>query len=90
MARIVTIVYLIFMLVVGWRLHAVRWPVAGKLTAALALLLPIPLLVLVPALMHPERPLSDMLRMIGLSLLVCGLLCMGGGWSAARLRARRG
>ncbi|WP_066702666.1 hypothetical protein [Sphingobium amiense] len=89
MARIVTAVYLIFMLVAGWRLYAVRWTVAGKVGAALALLLPIPLLLLIPALTHPERPFADMLRMIGLALLVCGILCMGGGWSAARIRARR-
>jgi hypothetical protein len=89
MARIITAVYLIFMLVAGWRLHGVRWPVAGKVAAALALLLPIPLLLLIPALAHPERPFAEMLRAIGLALLVCGMLCMGGGWSAARLRARR-
>jgi hypothetical protein len=89
MAQIVTALYLLFMLVAGWRLFSIGWPRGAKLATALALILPVPLLVLVPALLHPERPFSDMLRSVGLALLVCGMLCMAGGWSAARLRARR-
>lgn len=89
MARIVTAVYLIFMLVAGWRLHGIGWPRRAKLWTAVALVLPIPLLLLLPALAHPERPFADMLRAIGIALLICGILCMAGGWSAARLRARR-
>jgi hypothetical protein len=88
-ARIVTAVYLVFMLIAGWRLHGIGWSRAAKLGTAVALALPIPLLLLIPALVHPERPFADTLRAIGLALLVCGILCMAGGWSAARLRARR-
>ena len=89
MARVVTAVYLLFMLVAGWRLHGLAWRKAVKAGVAVALLLPIPLLLLIPAIAHPERPLADMLRAIGVALLICGVLCMAGGWSAARLRARR-
>ena len=89
MHQILTAAYLIAMLAAGWRLYGIGWSRLAKGAAALALLLPVPLLFLGPVLLHPERPFADMLRMIGLSLLLCGILCMGGGWSAARLRARR-
>lgn len=89
MVQIVTAIYLLFMLVAGWRLFGIGWSRGAKLATALALILPVPLLVLVPALLHPERPFSSLLRSVGLALLLCGALCMGGGWSAARLRARR-
>lgn len=89
MAKIVTAIYLLFMLVAGWRLFGIGWPVKAKLATAIALILPVPLLVLIPALAHPERPFAGLLQSVGIALLVCGILCMAGGWSAARLRARR-
>jgi hypothetical protein len=89
MALIVTAIYLLFMLVAGWRLFGVGWPRMARLATAIALILPIPLLILIPAVMHPQRPFAGQLQSIGVALLVCGLLCMAGGWSAARLRARR-
>ena len=45
--------------------------------------------LLLPGLIHPERPFADLLRAIGLALLACGALCLAGGVSAAWLRARR-
>ena len=89
MAQIVTALYLLLMLFAGWRLFGIGWPRGRKIAAAVALVAPIPLLLMIPALLHPERPFADVLRAVGLALLVCGALCMGGGWSAARLRARR-
>jgi hypothetical protein len=55
----------------------------------MAIVAPIPLLILLPALLHPERPFADLLRAIGLALLACGALSLLGGVSAAWLRARR-
>ncbi|MCI4588569.1 hypothetical protein MOK15_00405 [Sphingobium sp. BYY-5] len=89
MAQIITAIYLLLMLAAGWRLFGIGWPRGAKLAAAVALVCPIPLLLLIPALLHPERPFNDLLRNMGVALLVCGIICMAGGWSVARIRARR-
>jgi hypothetical protein len=54
-----------------------------------ALICPIPLLILSRGLLHPERPYAGLLQSIGIALLICGLLCLCGGVSAAWMRARR-
>lgn len=89
MAQILTALYLFAMLAAGWRLFGVVWSRGAKLSTAVALICPIPLLLLGPALLHPERPFADLMRASGLALLLCGALCMGGGVSAAWVRARR-
>lgn len=89
MAQLLTALYLLLMLAAGWRLYGISWSLAVKVVTALALILPLPLLLIVPALQHPEHNYSDLLRAIGLTLLVCGLLCLLGGLSAAWARARR-
>lgn len=77
------------MLAAGWRLFGLGWSRRIKIAAAVALVCPVPLLVLLPGLIHPERPFADLLRAIGLALLACGALSLAGGLSAAWLRARR-
>ncbi|MEG8223628.1 hypothetical protein OSJ57_23950 [Sphingomonas sp. HH69] len=89
MPQIFTALYLIAMLAAGWRLFGLGWSRGIKIAAAVALVCPVPLLVLLPGLIHPDRPFADLLRTIGLTLLLCGALCLGGGWSAAKMRARR-
>lgn len=89
MAQILTALYLLAMLAAGWRLFGIGWSRGAKLSAAVALVCPVPLLLLIPALVHPERPLAGLMRMSGLTLLLCGALCMAGGVSAAWMRARR-
>ncbi len=89
MAQLLTALYLLLMLAAGWRLYGIGWSRPLKAVTAIALLLPLPLLLLIPALQHPDRPYSDLLRAIGLALLVCGALCLLGGVSAAWARARR-
>lgn len=89
MAQILTALYLLAMLAAGWRLFGLGWSLRVKIAAAVALVCPVPLLVLLPGLVHPERPFADLLRAIGLALLACGALCLAGGLSAAWLRARR-
>jgi hypothetical protein len=89
MAQILTALYLLAMLAAGWRLFGLGWSHRIKIGAAVALVCPVPLLVLLPGLIHPERPFADLLRAIGLALLACGALCLAGGLSAAWLRARR-
>ncbi|CAM8649377.1 MULTISPECIES: hypothetical protein [Sphingobium] len=89
MAQILTALYLLAMLAAGWRLFGVDWSRGVKVVSAVALVCPIPLLVLIPGVLHPERPFAGLLQSIGVALLICGLLCMGGGASAAWLRSRR-
>lgn len=89
MAQLLTALYLLLMLAAGWRLYGIGWSRPVKAITAVAVLLPLPMLLIVPALRHPEHTYSDLLRAIGLALLVCGALCLAGGMSAAWARARR-
>jgi hypothetical protein len=89
MAKIVAALYLLLMLIAGWRLFGMRWPRGRKAVAGIALVCPLPLVLLLPPLIHPDRPFADLLRAIGLTLLLCGALCLLGGMSAAWLRARK-
>ena len=89
MAQILTAIYLFAMLAAGWRLFGVDWSRGAKLSTAVTLICPIPLLLLVPALLHPGRPFGDLMRASGLTLMLCGALCMAGGVSAAWVRTRR-
>ena len=47
-----------------------------------------PLLFILPGLMRRDA-WSGLLVQLGITLLVCGMACLAGGFSAARLRARR-
>lgn len=89
MAQILTAIYLLMMLAAGWRLFGLGWKRSTKAAVAVLLVCPLPLLILLPGMIHPDRPFGDLLRMIGFVLMGCGALCLVGGMSAARLRARR-
>lgn len=80
--------YLLFLLASGWRLWAIGWSPRIKMLTAVALILPLPLLFIIPGMMRHDG-WSDILIQLGMTLLICGLLCLAGGFSAARLRARR-
>ncbi len=86
--QIVLALYLLFLLAAGWRLWGIGWCAGVKIAVALALVLPMPLLFILPGLMR-QNDWSDLLIRFGLTLLLCGMLCLAGGFSAARLRARR-
>lgn len=88
MPKLIAALYLLLMTAAGWRLYGMAWSRAIKGLAATLLVCPLPLLLLIPALLHPERPFADLLRAIGLTLLVCGTICLMGGVSAAWMRAR--
>lgn len=80
--------YLLFLLAAGWRLWSIGWSARAKALTALALVLPMPLLFILPGVLRRDT-WSDVLIQLGLTLLLCGALCVAGGFSAARLRARR-
>ncbi len=81
--------YLLFLVAAGWRLWSIGWTRWIKTATALALVLPMPLLLMIPAAMHRNGAWSNLLMQLGLTLLVCGLISLAGGFSAARLRSRR-
>ncbi|HUD95797.1 hypothetical protein [Sphingobium sp.] len=89
MAQIVTAIYLLMMLVAGWRLFGIGWPRWVKVAAAVGLVCPLPMLFILPSLLHPERPFADLLLNIGVVLTICGAICLVGGVSAAWMRKRR-
>lgn len=89
MPQILAALYLTLMVAAGWRLFGMAWTRARKIAAAAALLVPIPLILLLPALLHPERPFADILRAVGFALLACGLIALAGGMTGAWLRARK-
>lgn len=80
--------YLLFLVAAGWRLWSVGWTVPVKVLTALALVLPMPLLFILRGVTRTDV-WSDVLIQMGLTLLLCGIVCVAGGLSAARLRARR-
>ncbi|WP_298398535.1 hypothetical protein [Sphingobium sp.] len=86
--QIVLGAYLLFLVAAGWRLFTVPWSPRIRAVTALALVLPMPLLFILPGAMRRDV-WSDLLIQLGLTLLVCGIICLAGGFSAARLRARR-
>ena len=86
--HIVPALYLLFLLAAGWRLWAVGWRGVVKLATAFLLVAPMPLLFILPGLMRRDA-WSGLLVQLGITLLVCGMACLAGGFSAARLRARR-
>ena len=86
--QIVLMLYLLFLLAAGWRLWGISWRTGVKIAVAFALVLPLPLLFILPGMTRQDG-WSDLLIRFGLTLLVCGMLCLAGGFSAARLRARR-
>lgn len=89
MPKILAALYLLLMLAAGWRLFAMRWSKALKAAAAVALIIPIPMLFLLPAVVHPERPFADLLRAIGIALMLGGAVSLLGGMTGAWLRARK-
>lgn len=80
--------YLLFLVAAGWRLFGIGWSRGVKGATGVALVLPVPLLFLLPALFGRDRPFSDILMGLGLTLLCCGTACLLGGLGAAWLRSR--
>ncbi|MFZ2995290.1 hypothetical protein [Sphingobium sp.] len=89
MSNILIAVYLLIMLGAGWRLFGMAWSRGVKTAAGALLVCPLPMLFLLPALLHPDRPFADILLGLGLVLLLCGTLCLCAGMGVAWMRMRR-
>ncbi|WP_375197721.1 hypothetical protein [Sphingobium sp.] len=89
MPKILAALYLLLMVAAGWRLFSMNWSRGLKAGAAVALVMPIPMLFLLPALMQPERPFADLLRAIGIALMLGGGVSLLGGMAGAWLKVRR-
>jgi hypothetical protein len=89
MPKILAALYLLLMVAAGWRLFTMPWARGWKVGAAVALISPIPMLCLGPALMQPDRPFADLLRAIGVALMLGGGVSLLGGAAGAWLKARR-
>ncbi|MGK2908957.1 MAG: hypothetical protein ACSLE1_04035 [Sphingobium sp.] len=80
--------YLLAMVIAGWRLFVVRWSRALKIASGLVLVTVTPLLFIIPALLHPERPFAGLLLAMGIGMLASGAACLFGGMAGAWLRQR--
>ncbi|WP_176596565.1 MULTISPECIES: hypothetical protein [Sphingobium] len=89
MPKLLAALYLLLMVAAGWRLFTMSWSRALKIAAAMALVIPIPMLFLLPALMQPDRPFADLLRAIGIALMLGGAASLLGGMAGAWLKARK-
>ncbi|WP_340264514.1 hypothetical protein [Sphingobium mellinum] len=89
MPKILAALYLLLMVAAGWRLFSMPWSQARKAAAALGLVLPIPMFFLLPALINPDRPFADLLRAIGIALMLGGAVSLMGGMAGAWLKARK-
>jgi hypothetical protein len=86
---ILSLAYLLALVVVGWRLATLRWPLRLRVLAGLVLVLLTPALFLVPALLHPERPFADLQRAVGIGMLAAGAVALLCGATAGRLVRKR-
>lgn len=89
MPKLLAALYLLLMVAAGWRLFTMPWSRGLKIGAAVALVIPIPMLFLLPALMQPDRPFADLLRAIGIALMLGGGVSLLGGMAGAWLKARK-
>lgn len=89
MPKILAVLYLALMVAAGWRLFSMPWTRGLKIGAGVALVIPIPMLFLLPVLMQPERPFADLLRAIGIALMLGGAASLLGGMAGAWLKARK-
>ena len=89
MPKLLAALYLLLMVAAGWRLFTMSWSRGLKIGAAVALVIPIPMLFLLPALMQPDRPFADLLRAIGIALMGGGAVSLLGGMAGAWLKARK-
>jgi hypothetical protein len=89
MPKLLAALYLLLMVAAGWRLFGMAWSRGLKVAAAAGLVIPIPMLFLLPALMQPDRPFADLLRAIGIALMLGGAVSLLGGMAGAWLKARR-
>ncbi|MDX3909748.1 MAG: hypothetical protein QHC67_08000 [Sphingobium sp.] len=80
--------YLLALVAAGWRLFVVRWSRTLKIASGIVIVTVTPLLVLVPALLHPERPFAGLLLATGIGMLAAGAACLLGGMAGAWLRQR--
>ena len=89
MPKFIAALYLLLMVAAGWRLFVIGWPRGWKVGAAVALVLPIPMFFLLPSLLHPDQPFADLLRAIGIALIIGGAVSLLGGVAGAWLKARK-
>ncbi|KEQ51547.1 hypothetical protein [Sphingobium chlorophenolicum] len=89
MLKILAALYPLLMVAAGWRLFTMSWSRALKIAAGVAMVVPIPMLFLLPALVQPDRPFADLLRTIGIALMFSGGVSLLGGMAAAWLKGRR-
>jgi hypothetical protein len=81
--------YLLAMVIAGWRLFVVRWSRALKIASGIVIATVTPLLLIIPSLIHPERPFAGLLLATGIGMLAAGAACLLGGMAGAWLRQRR-
>ncbi|GAY20708.1 MULTISPECIES: hypothetical protein [Sphingobium] len=89
MPKILAALYLLLMVAAGWRLFAMSWSRALKIAAGVAMVVPIPMLFLLPALVQPDRPFADLLCAIGIALMLGGGVSLLGGMTGAWFKARK-
>ena len=61
MAQILTAIYLLMMLAGGWRLFGLGWPLWVKGLVAIGLVCPLPLLVLLPGMLHKKKKVTEII-----------------------------
>ncbi|KXU29709.1 hypothetical protein A0J57_04630 [Sphingobium sp. 22B] len=89
MPKILAALYLLLMVAAGWRLFTISWSRTLKIAAGVAMVVPIPMLFLLPALVQPDRPFADLLRAIGIALMLGGGVSLLGGVTGAWFKARK-
>lgn len=86
--------YILLLTVLGWVLSLLKWQQDRKWLAAIAAVLGVPSLFIVPAITHPHAQFADLQLAVGITALVWGAAALGIGWGGTillrRWRDRRG
>lgn len=87
--HILSVLYLLALVALGWRLVRIGWPVWIRLGSAIVLVLLTPALFLIPAVRRPDGPFSDLLLATGIGMVAAGLIATLLGAAIALLWRRR-
>lgn len=90
MSGTASLLYMLALTALGWGLSLLGWARERKWLIAIAAVAVVPLLILLPALLHRDGQFADLQWILGVTTLVWGAVAVTFGWcGAVLLRALR-
>ena len=92
MTELLPFLYILVLTLFGWAISLTKWKRETKALAAVAGVLGVPALFIVPTLTHPGNEFASLQRAVGVTALVWGGVAVALGWGGSvwlrRLRDR--